>query len=209
VRRRARIRNACQACGVTARSIVTRTLSAESSELPTEFRLFAVGSNDSTSGPSLWDEKAAASVMAHAKERAGVRYVLDLEHRSLDDQARALTTTATDAQGFFDIEARSDGLWAVNVVFSDEGAERLRSKRQPYFSPAFYTDDEGRVIELVNCALTSMPALHGIAPLVAASRAAEVKKMSRARRALIKLGERMLARSLHPAKTVPRYRSKP
>jgi len=138
--------------------------------LPTEFRLFAAGSNDSTKGPSLWDAKAAELVMARAAERAGVRYPIDLEHRSLDDTARSLTKDATDAMGYFDLEVRGGDLWAVNVVWNDEGSERLRSKKQVYFSPAFYTDEEGRVIEVINVALTSMPATHGLAPLVAASR---------------------------------------
>jgi phage I-like protein len=176
------------------RSIVKRTLAAESADLPTEFRLFAVGSNGSTSGPSLWDEKAAASVLAHAKERAGVRYVIDLEHRSLDDQARALTKDATDAMGWFDLEVRNGELWAVNLSWGEEGAERLRSKRQVYFSPAFYTDEEGRVTEIVNVALTSMPATHGLAPLVAASRRENTDGARRARRVAIAIAERKLAR---------------
>jgi phage I-like protein len=118
----------------------------------------------------LWDAKAAELVMARAAERAGVRYPIDLEHRSLDDTARSLTKDATDAMGYFDLEVRGGDLWAVNVVWNDEGSERLRSKKQVYFSPAFYTDEEGRVIEVINVALTSMPATHGLAPLVAASR---------------------------------------
>lgn len=146
--------------------------SVDGAELPTEFRLFAAGENDSTKGPALFDEQAAALVMARAKERAGVRYMIDLEHRSLDDQAHALTKDATDSMAYFDLEVRGGDLWAVNVAWTAEGAERLRSKKQVYFSPAFYTDEEGRVIEVINAALTSMPATHGLAPLVAASRAA-------------------------------------
>lgn len=153
-----------------------RTIDASSAEPPSEFRLFALGSNDSTQGPALWDAKAAELVMAHAAERAGVRYMIDLEHRSLNDKARALTKDATDSMGHFDLEVRGGELWAVNVVWNDEGLERLRTKKQVYFSPAFYTDDEGRVTEMINVALTSMPATHGLAPLVAASRITDAKR---------------------------------
>ena len=156
--------------------------------------MFAVGVNDSTSGPTLWDAKAAELTMARAAERAGVRYAVDLEHRSLDDQARALTKDATDAMGWFDLEVRGGELWAVNVTWNEEGAERLRSKRQVYFSPAFYTDEEGRVTELVNIALTSMPATHGLAPLVAANRHKKKAGAKRARRVAIAIAERRLAR---------------
>jgi phage I-like protein len=190
---------------VKCAAYLTRSIEA-GAELPTEFRLFAIGSNDSTKGPALWDEQAAALTMARAKERAGVRYPIDLEHRSLDDTARALTTSATDAMGYFDIAARGGELWAVNVAWSDEGAERLRTKKQVYFSPAFYTDDKGRVIELVNVALTSMPATHGLAPLVAASRTAKSRVKTPAHAAIFALAEKRAARYLQRCEKRARLR---
>lgn len=162
---------------------LTRAIDA-GAELPAEFVLFKAGSNDSTKGPAVWDAKAAELVMARAAERAGVRYPIDLEHRSLDDTARSLTKDATDAMGYFDLAVRGGDLWAVNVQWNEEGAERLRSKRQVYFSPAFYTDEDERVIEVINVALTSMPATHGLAPLVAASRQARSTSANELQQAL-------------------------
>jgi phage I-like protein len=115
--------------------------------------------------------------MAKVKERGRVDYCLDLEHRSLDRTATALTKDAADAMGWFNIELRGLELWAVNVRFTPEGAERLRAKKQRYTSPAFYwlgDEENGRVGEVINVALVSMPATHDQASLVAASRLAGV-----------------------------------
>ncbi len=175
---------------------VTRSLPENAPDLPAELVLFKVGSNDSTKGPALWDAKAAELTMAKAAERAGVRYNVDLEHRSLDEHARALTKDATDALGYFDLEVRNGDLLAVNIVWTDEGAERLRSRKQVYFSPAFYVDAEGRVIEIINFALTSAPATHGLAPLVAASRTSKSSGFARAWASVVARASRKLARDL-------------
>jgi hypothetical protein len=144
----------------------------EGDALPTEFLLFAPGDNPSTQGPAIWDATAAAAVLARAKERGSVEYPIDLEHRSLDKGAVALTKDATDAMGWFRLAVRDGALWAVNVRFTPEGAERLRAKKQRYTSPAFYWLDEpnGRVGEVINVALVAMPATNNQQALVAASR---------------------------------------
>ena len=144
----------------------------EGDEPPGEFQIFARGANDSTKGPALWDDAAIASVMARVAERGRVRYMMDLEHRAIDDETRARSSDATDAMAWFDVELRDGALWAVNVAWTPEGEARLRSKKQVYFSPAYYDDEQGRVLELVNVALTSLPATHDIPSLVAASRIA-------------------------------------
>jgi phage I-like protein len=110
--------------------------------------------------------------MAKAAERAGVRYVLDLEHKSLDPVATSLTRDASNACAWFDLEVRGGDLFAVRVEWTEDGARRLRAKSQRYVSPAFYKDETGRPIELVNAGLVSMPAQHGMPAL--ASRAVKV-----------------------------------
>jgi phage I-like protein len=149
----------------------------EGNALPTQFLIFAPGDNPSTQGPAVWDATAAAAVMAKAKERGAVEYPIDLEHRSLDKAATTLTKDATDAQGWFKLAVRNGALWAIDVRWTAEGAERLRAKKQRYTSPAFYWLDgpNGRVGELVNVALVSMPATHDQAALVAASRGGVAK----------------------------------
>lgn len=139
-----------------------------SGTLPTEFRLFVFGWNASTKGEILFDERAAADVMT-AFDEHGVDVMIDLEHLSLTEGE----SFDPDARGWCRLELRDGELWAVDVKWTDDGAERLSQRRQRYVSPAFWTDPETkRVREITNIAITAMPATHGAPPLIAASRRA-------------------------------------
>jgi phage I-like protein len=138
--------------------------------LPTAFRIFAAGVNDSTKGPALFDAKAAADVMS-AYEREGNDLMIDREHDSLNPAVRVARGDASDAQGWFKLEVRDGELWGVAVSYTPEGSERLLSKKQRYISPAFEMDAKtGRVTSLWNVALVSMPATFGATALVAAGK---------------------------------------
>ena len=147
-----------------------RALTVATDTPPTEFCLFVAGVNESSKGPVLFDDVAAAAVMA-AYQRAGVDLMIDLEHQALyAPEARA---DAADARGWAQLELRGDGsLWAVRVTWTPDGARRLLEKTQRYTSPAFMQDESGRVVEIINCAIVAMPATYDAAPLVAASRVA-------------------------------------
>ena len=138
--------------------------------LPTEFRVFKAGDNESSKGTVVFDDAAAAAVMS-AYRQWGVDLMIDLEHDSLSNECRTARSDAADALGWFGLEVRVGELWAVNVRWNDGGRERLLSKRQRYISPAFQVDEDSRVVEVLNVALVSMPATFGAIPLVAASRA--------------------------------------
>ena len=58
----------------------------------------------------------------------------------------------------------------MRVEWTETGAERLRSKKAVYISPAFMTNESRCVTQIINAALTSMPATHRAPQLVAASR---------------------------------------
>ena len=137
--------------------------------LPTEFRLFTAGWNDTENGRFLFDADAAASVMA-AHEKWGVDLMIDLEHQALN-AGTPPEPTARDARGWFRLELRPDGsLWAVSVSWTSDGAQRLADKRQRYVSPAFSVDPEtSRVTAIINVALVAIPATHDTPALVAAS----------------------------------------
>lgn len=139
--------------------------------LPAEFRLFGAGLTETAKGPVLFDARAAASVREYA-DRWGVELCIDLEHRAVDSMAVATSDTATDAMGWFRVDVRDNGeLWASDVSWTVEGERRLRAKLQRYVSPCIEQDlESGRVLSVINCALTSMPATFGAAPLMAASR---------------------------------------
>lgn len=147
------------------RVLFTAIEGEDGGSFPAEFRLFAFGVNDSSKGPVIFDEHAAALVMS-AYQKQGVRLMLDLEHLSLDPGL-----FDTDARAWFDLEVRAgDGLYAVNVNWTPDGQRRLRDRTQVYISPAFTVDEESRVTSLINAALTSMPATFNAQQLIAASR---------------------------------------
>lgn len=138
-------------------------------EPPTSFRLFKAGENETTKGVFLFDEKSAEMVMTAAKDRGGVDYPIDLEHLSLESSSDSRNYDP-DARGWFALEVRNGELWAVNVRWTPDGCRRLSEKTQRYVSPAFMTDDDNRITEIVNVALVAMPATHGTPALVAANR---------------------------------------
>ncbi len=141
----------------------------DSGELPTEFRLFVSGWNDTENGKYLFDALAAETVMStYAKHQ--VDRMIDLEHLSLDSESRSFDP---DARGWCKLELREDGsLWAVGVTWTEDGQARLKSKRQRYISPTFGVDpNTKRVTKVLNIALTALPATHGTPELVAAREA--------------------------------------
>ena len=149
--------------------------------LPTEFRLFKFGVNKTEKGDFIFDKAAAKSVMA-ARQEWGVDVMLDLEHQSLEVPPGAADPTARDARGWAKLELRADGLYCVGVSWTPDGATRLRNKTQRYVSPAFEDDPEtGRILRLINVAITSLPATHNTPALVAASSRRRAKPKNQAR----------------------------
>ncbi len=142
----------------------------DNGELPTEFRIFKAGLNESSKGPALFDAEAAALVMAkYAKQ--GVDLMIDLEHESVVE--KALRPDSRDARGWFKLALRDGELWAVDVRWTPDGEERLRSKKQRYISPVFdRLIKNDRVIFVLNAALCAMPAMYHAPALVAASKRA-------------------------------------
>ena len=155
-----------------AHSILAISVGADGA-LPTEFRLFVSGWNETENGRFLFDSTAAASVMA-AYSKWGVDLAIDLEHQMLSEVSS--DPTARDARGWCKLELRADGsLWAVEVKWTPDGAARLAQKRQRYISPAFEIDLETkRVSKMLNVALVAMPATHHTPALVAASAGARM-----------------------------------
>lgn len=133
-------------------------------ELPNEVRIWKVGVNTDLNGYNvLWDAKAAEMVMA-AYAKHGVRLTWDLEHLSLDDEA---LNYDPDARAHCDLELRNGELWATNIEWTPDGAERLRNGTQRYPSPAFTRDKNNRPTRVVNIALCARPATDHIEPLAA------------------------------------------
>lgn len=128
--------------------------------------MLKAGWNSTKKGRFLFDDEAAESVMSKYKEH-GVDRSIDLEHMSLDTKA---PNWDPDARGWFKMELRDGDLWATDVRWTPDGAERLRSGKQRFISPCFSFDKEThRVSEVVNAAICAIPATMDAPALVAAS----------------------------------------
>ncbi len=152
-----------------AKPLVLAALAASlpSSDPPKEFRIWPFGKIATTKGTFLFDREAAKSVLA-AFSQYGNRLSVDYEHKAVDPSRRAGDGKAA---GSFLIELRKDGLWAVDVRWTPPAATALSNKEWLYFSPYFSAEeDSGRIVELINLALTNIPATTHMTPLVAASR---------------------------------------
>lgn len=142
------------------------SLVAVGDEPPDAFRIFSSGNVETTKGTFTFDAKAAALVLAEWK-RHGSELMIDYDHASL--LVGADPAQSGKAAGWFNLEVRADGLYAVNVRWTPLAADALRRKEWRYMSPAFTTDESGRVTSLINVALTNLPAIRRLEPLMAAS----------------------------------------
>lgn len=137
---------------------------------PSSFRIFRAGKNDSTKGSVLFDDVAGRSVMAKWNDY-GNELAIDYQHAMLEGLVLDPALSGK-AAGWFGLELRAGELWAVNVRWTEPAAAALSRKEWRYVSPAFYVDDEERVTEVVNVALTNVPATKNQDALMAATRLA-------------------------------------
>jgi phage I-like protein len=135
---------------------------------PGEFRIWAYGQVKTWKGTFSLTRQAAADLVSLSQDGGNDLYI-DWEHahlKVLDGSEGAQSPAA----GWFNLEARDDGLYAVNVRWTARAADQLGNGEYRYFSPLFGIDDQGVIVSLINLALTNDPATKNLAPLVAASR---------------------------------------
>lgn len=138
--------------------------------IPTAIRLLDKGLNKTTKGDLIFDDSSASSVATLAADY-GNDFHFDYEHAGFDE-----TNTAPDktiAAGWYSLEVKPDGLWAVNIDWTPRGYKYLKDKEYKYFSPTLMKNRKtGVVVEYLNTALTNFPARKNLTPLVL-SRGAE------------------------------------
>jgi phage I-like protein len=142
-------------------------LTAEAGKAPpSEFRIFAAGKIETTKGVFLFDDKAAEQVMASVAEY-GNDYAVDYDH-GMGSWLAMDPAESGKAAGWFKPELRGGELWASQVTWTPKATEKLSAREYRYTSPAFRTEKEGgRISELVNVALTNIPATKKHPPLMA------------------------------------------
>lgn len=135
--------------------------------LPTEFRIFRAGKNETSKGTFRFTPESAASVIA-VYEDQGNKLVIDYEH-----QTAANPPIPAPSAGTFIPEVRDGELWATAIKWTERASEFLRGKEYLYFSPWFDHDAKGRITSLRNVALTNLPATKDLPTLVAAKASTE------------------------------------
>ena len=97
------------------------------------------------------------------------KLAIDYEHQTFDAHNSRPDGLSPAAGWIGGLEVRSDGLWAVDVSWTDRAVELLRSGEYKYFSPViFWTDEDfSDVAALGPVALTNDPAMRGVQPLAA------------------------------------------
>lgn len=146
---------------ITGRQVIALQLIELGPEPPAEFRIFPFGAIETTKGTFLFDDQSAALALQHW-QAWGNDLSIDYEHQALENGSGP-----APAAGWFQLEARGDGLWAVNVRWTERAAALLRAREYRYFSPAFELDEQGRIVRLINLALTNLPAMREMEPLMA------------------------------------------
>lgn len=124
--------------------------------------MFPFGIVDTMKGRFIFDHEGAEELMGLYRKH-GTRLPFDWEHQML-----AKPPMIAPAAGWFDLELRDDGLYAVNCEFLEPANTLIKEKKYKFFSPAF-NDHKGRIYQVVNSALTNLPAMDNLAPLIAAS----------------------------------------
>lgn len=139
-------------------------LEAGAGVAPAEFRIFPFGQVQTEHGV-YWFTPEDAQRVLDAWRRRGVQVPIDYDHEMVSGGKPPFP-----AAGWADLQVRPDGLWAVNVQWTDRAREMLEAREYRYISPAFQTETRDRrehIVDLVNVALTNLPATHHLEPLVA------------------------------------------
>lgn len=141
---------------------------------PTSFRILPAGrfrSGDGRpEGVAGWYLDAAIAAQLIQQADASVNdYVIDYEHQSLHAKENGKPVPA--AGWFKKLEWREgDGLYAIDVRWTDTAAQMLKAKEYRYISPVFTYGQTGDIIRLFSAAVTNTPALDGLTDLAAATR---------------------------------------
>lgn len=151
-------------------------LSAGGATPPKAFRLLPYGRFKSADGsgrpqgiPEGWllDRDAAVAIAAAFNGRNDAR-VIDYEHQTLHAETNGKPAPAAGWIG--KLEARPDGLWALDIEWTAQAARMIAEKQYRYISPVFaYDKRSGHVTAVLHAALTNFAALDGLTDLAAMS----------------------------------------
>lgn len=142
---------------------VTSQSEIKTREAPTEIRLLPIGPNETLFGTFNLDKDTAQAIVTDWNAR-GVDCSFDYEHA-----ANSKVPVEAPAAGWYQLELREDGIYAVNIKWTDKAKKYIEGAEYRYISPTFYHDEDGNVTRFFNASLTNVPGTYQIEPMVAAS----------------------------------------
>ncbi len=164
--------------GAAAIAIAT----AADQSAPTAIQLLAIGKSPSRNGKPPYvvvddrahAERIAAATAAHHRSND---IVVDYDHQSMFGARAGVGGTARAAGWMKRVYASDQGVFA-DVEWTDAAASALGAREYRYISPVFQHDAQGRVVRIINAALTNTPSLDLAAVASAFSTADEGKSMN-------------------------------
>lgn len=129
-------------------------------ELPNEFRVLMNGTTDTLKGPIRCSEFSCGLVLAHMRAMGRDKLPFDYNHEMVGYGGDGR------AAGWFVPMSRGGELWATEIEWTPRAKTELSAKEWRYFSPALFRDEDGNIVELINIALTNLPATLNQTPLV-------------------------------------------
>lgn len=132
-----------------------------------EFCLLKSGANSYADGDTILFDATAASETMRRYTARGLDLMADYEHMSLQ---RPPIEAPASAKKWIP-EIRDGALYATQIAWTERAKSMLSAGEYRYFSIACRVDTKtNRCVELINFALTNLPAGNGLQALVAASR---------------------------------------
>lgn len=112
------------------------------------------------------DGQIAERVIARFNARRDAR-VIDYEHQTILAEKNGKPAPA--AGWFRAIEWREgDGLYAVDIDWTDKAAAMIAANEYRYLSPVFSYDKQGKVLAILHAAVTNIPGIDSLTDLTAA-----------------------------------------
>lgn len=136
-------------------------------KLPTEICLFKSGTTETSKGPFLCDATAAKFTIDNVKAHYGEALTnFDYGHGQV---GFVQTADSAKSAGWAKLAERDGALWATEIEWTPAATKALLDREFRFFSPTVYRDPETkRITNLVNVALTNLPATKGQRPIVTA-----------------------------------------
>lgn len=142
-----------------------KVLNKRRKEPPTEIRLFKFGENKTTKGVFTLTRENAEKIMEIQAEYKN-KLNIDYNHAQLTSEDPDTNISA----GKYDLALKNDGLYAVNIEYTDKARNFIINNEYLYISPAFSVDKENNIVSIINFALTNIPASYDLKELMAASK---------------------------------------